>query len=614
MMGGLADLVWREPAWFAVALVPWLWLLGRYLWSATDSRAYADPALLPWARVEQHRLQRWRRHWRELLSVLAWLLLAAALAGPRLPHSLHSEETDRLPELMVVLDVSHSMSADDIYPTRLERARLELQDLLERLEGWRIGMVVYAAQPHLLVPPTHDKALLRHYLPIPRTGLLPVEGSDPASALQFAAGTGVTNDVPRHLLLISDGAMVRPDSESEQALQETVTALQQNGHRLYILGVGSESGTNLTDPDGGWLEQDGQSVLSRLQRARLEALAERGGGRYATARDDDRDWQQLYDNGLAGTLSDSLSEQSDGLVIWRELFAWCLLPGLALLLLAHLRLPRQRPTAGSLSLLLGFVLVANLFGVPNNSYAAQSDALQQAWQAFEQEDYAKAQKAYRRVAGYRGRMGEGSSAYLREEFRTALQQFTRAVAMAQNATQRADALFNLGNSYARLERYTQAATIYADVLRYQTSHTRAEQNRTLAEKLAREQVARERRDERGRQGRGTRTRELEEDEQLTRGNLTLSDQSESEGIALGDAHSDEAARRESGGATLSDETIMERTDPQWDYAVNAMSQLASRASGMDSEPARFWQRLFESEAGYPAPLEQPENKAGVRPW
>ena len=594
--------------------MPWLLLLGRYLWSATDSRAYADPALSPWARVEQHGLQRWRRHWREVISMLAWLLLAAALSGPRLPQSLHNEETERLPELMVVLDISHSMSADDIYPTRLERARLELHDLLERLEGWRTGVVVYAAQPHLLLPPTNDKTLLRHYLTIPRTGLLPVEGSDPGSALQFAATTEVKHAVPRHLLLISDGETINADSETELALQDTVTALRQNGHRLYILGVGSESGAGLTDPNGGWLAQNGQSVISRLQRERLEALASRGDGRYATAADDSGDWQKLYDNGLATTLSGSLAEQTDGLVIWRELFGWCLLPGVLLLLLAHLRLPRQSWNAGSLPLLPGIVLLGSLLALPQPGYAAESDARQQAWHAFEQEDYAGAQKAYRRVPGYVGRMGEGSSAYLREEYRTALQQFTRAVAIAENDAQRADALFNLANSYARLERYAEAAIIYADVLRYQASHQKAEQNLALARELAREQ-AQQRSSERGRQGRGPRTREPGEDEQATRGNLTLGDQSDSEGIALGGStDASEATPRGPASASLSDESVMVLEDPQWDYTVSDMNQLDSRAAGMQSEPARLWQRLFETEAGYPAALDQPEHKPGVQPW
>ncbi|MFP3874200.1 MAG: VWA domain-containing protein [Thiohalophilus sp.] len=609
----IAELSWREPAWFALALVPWLFLIGRYLWSATDSRAYADPALLPWARVEQHGLQRWRRHWRELLSVLAWLLLAAAMAGPRLPQALHSEASEQLPELMVVLDVSHSMSADDTYPTRLERARLELQDLLERLEGWRAGMVVYAAQPHLLLPPTDDKALFRHYLSLPRTGWLPVEGSDLRPALQFAATTAVKQDVPRHLLLISDGEMINADSDSEQALQETVTTLRQAGHRLYILGVGTEGGSGLTDPAGGWLTHDGQSVTSRLQRERLEALAARGDGRYVTARDDSGDWQQLYDNGLATTLSESLTEQTDGRVIWRELFGWCLLPGVLLLLLAHLRPSRQTARGGVLPLLLGAVLVGNLLALPQPANASQAEAHQQAWQAYEQEDYADAQQAYRRVPGYAGRLGEGSSAYRREEYRTALQQFTRAVALAHNDAQRAAALYNLGNSYARLERYAEAAAIYDDVLRYQPDHGRARQNLALAQ--AREQ-AQQAGEESGRQGRGPRTRELDDDEPITRGNLTLGDQDATEGVALGDDSDDEetTADRGSGGASLSDESVTTLTDPRWSFAVSDMSQLNQRTDARQSEPARLWQRLFESEAGYPAALDHPEHKTGVRPW
>lgn len=616
MMPGLVvDLTWREPAWLWLAVMPWLWLVIRSIWSSSDDRAYADTALLPWARA-QRGMRHGLRYWREACLVVAWLLLATALAGPRVPQAYYTKASDRLPELMVVLDVSHSMNADDMYPSRLERARLELHDLIARLDGWRAGMVLYTANPHLLLPPTDDKTLLRHYVQIPRTGLLPIEGSDPLAALRFAASIERQPGVPRVILLITDGETGISGNDYELALQETVTALRQQGVQLYILGMGSESGSTLTDPDGGWLEENGQAVISRLQAARLEHLAERGGGRYARASEDARDWQYLYDNGIARqAVPARLEDQRGGLIIWHELFVWPLVPGLFLLLLAHVR-RAVTPSRVSMPALLGLVLLGQLMSLPQDAIAADSGKLQAAWQAFEQGDYLQAQQQYRQIAGYAGRMGEGGSAYRLEDYRAALQQFTRAVMLANNDDQRADALFNLGNSYARLERYQEAVTIYKDVLIYRSPDPRASQNLALARQRAREQALAEGGSQ-GRQGRGSRTRKLEEGESVTRGSLTLGDaETGGEGFSLNGKENSDTTPGENNqsGAILADESIVKVQDENWSYAITSVDQLDQISITPRSDPARLWQRMFEVEAGYPALLDHPVEKPGVKPW
>ena len=142
MMDILAHLVWREPLWFWFALCPWLlWLLHGFMgW--TRGRDYADPQLMPWARAHvaaQLELRRFRRH---ALLALAWLLFAMAMAGPRVAQTTYDQDRKNDTQLMVVLDVSRSMTARDVEPSRLERARLELEDLITREQRLKIGLVV----------------------------------------------------------------------------------------------------------------------------------------------------------------------------------------------------------------------------------------------------------------------------------------------------------------------------------------------------------------------------------------------------------------------------------------------------------------------------------------
>ncbi|MGD8712035.1 MAG: VWA domain-containing protein [Thiohalophilus sp.] len=615
MTSALADIIWREPAWLWVAAWPWFWLfirkyLGRY------DRTYAETALWPWARAQQGGIPRGWRYWREACVVTGWLLLAGAMAGPRLPQAVYGQDRSRLPELMVVIDVSHSMSATDMMPTRLERARLELFDLVRYIDRWRVGLVLYAANPHLLVPPSDDKSLLRHYLQIPRTGLLPIEGSDPLSALEFAARIENDPDNYRSLLLITDGESSQQDSTYQQKLRNLVTTLRQSGTKLYVLGVGSENGSTLTDPDGGWLAKDGQTIVSRLQEQRLQALAETGGGRYITARKDNSDWQYLYTDGFARQYATAkfTGKEDNGRVIWQELYLWLLVPGIALLFIAHLRRPRRDiPAAYSqiLVLLLGVQLV-----LPSHNVKAESPhSGQTGWQAYTQGDYQLAQELYRQIPGFAGRMGEGSSSYLREDYRTAVQQFTRAVLIANTDSQRADALFNLANCYVRLQRYSDAVAVYDDVLVYRSNDSSAEHNRKLARKLARQQQ-RNNIDERGRQGSGPRTRELRQGEDLARGNLTLGDAADNtEEYSLQGENSRSASPlTRNDRVSLADEDIIDIKDREWTYDISSVEQLDARATYQQNDPSALWQRLFEVEAGYPAPLKQPHRQAGVSPW
>jgi len=617
-MSGWFDMTWREPVWLWLALIPWL-MIGLRRWLGMSVRtAYADSALLPWAQTRQSGYLLGRRYWRYLVSAIAWLLLAAAMAGPRQAQSVYTGQQDHLPELMIVLDVSHSMTARDIQPTRLQRARLELYDLVSRIEGWRIGLVLYAAHPHLLLPPSRDKSLLRYYLQLPRDGLLPTEGTDLLTALRYAAQVNKPSDVHRTLLLLTDGDTSRMDATYQQSLQDSVTTLRQQGVTLYILGVGTAAGAPLLDQQGGWLEYQGKPVVTHLQRQRLEQLARLGGGNYATVRDDSSDWQSLYDNGIARDAVAATQDNSKTLIVWHELFGWFLMPGIVLLLLANWQPRRSEGLHTTAPLLLvGLLSTFVFFAVPGQSYADNSITLQQAYQAFKQQDYRQAQHAYRMFPGYAARMGEGSSAYHLENYTTALQQFTLAVLAANTDAQRADALFNLGNSYYQLNRFSDATVIYQDVLRYRTGDVAVKHNLQLAQKLAREQLQQQADGTSGRQGRGPRIGKLDANQDLSRGSMTLDNNDKTKPYELttkSPATVSDQAEKQLDTATLADDKISSIDDRNWDYAIGSTQDIAIQDYATKVDQSQLWQRLFESEEGVPAALERPQTPAGIRPW
>ena len=186
MIGGLAQLDWATPWGALLLLVPLV--LSVIAWRRRARlEAWAEPHLQPWAVAEKGV----GRGSRGIAAWLAWCLLALAAAGPRLPladpDDSQNPAAGHVMSIMAVLDVSASMSAADIAPDRLTRARLELADLSRRLDGERLGLVLYAGEAGQLLPPTGDMRLFDRALQQAGPELVDAQGSNLAAALDLAA-------------------------------------------------------------------------------------------------------------------------------------------------------------------------------------------------------------------------------------------------------------------------------------------------------------------------------------------------------------------------------------------------------------------------------------------
>jgi Ca-activated chloride channel family protein len=580
-------------------------------------RRYADPGLLPWARAQAPRGLEPGKLWRPAMLALAWLLFAMAMAGPRLEQTRLHQDEGAYTELLVVLDLSHSMTARDVEPGRLERAKLELHDLVARSERLKIGLVVYAARPHLMNPPTADKTVLRRSLQHIHHGLLPTEGSNLRDAMVFAASHFTAPRSARAMLLVTDGELPTDDVAAEMELEDTASWLRQQGILLYALGIGTPEGTALMSRQGGWLRHEGKAAITRLHEDRLKKLAALGGGRYEPVSDTDAEWRRLLDQGI-GRL-EPVDEGGDGdrLVVWKELYGWCLAPALLFMLLAHAQPRRERFSAAPM--LLATVFLYGLLD-PGTLYAAGPSGLRDAAAHYQKEAYQEARQAYARIPGYAGRMGEGGSAYRMAEYPAAAQLFTLAVLDAESDIQRADALFNLANSQFRLEDYGTAAALYQEVLRYDASRQAARVNLELAEILRERREESDERSGAARPGQGPRTARLAEGTDLDGGSARLDDAeverppvvpdliadrplSASELIELGIHHSRSVAPDDD-----------EFEAPDWDYAVTRVERILLQTDALEVDEAMLWKRMFETEEGFPAPVEDPLPVADMPPW
>lgn len=330
-------MAWHHPLalllLLAVPLGVWL-LVG----AARQRRA----ALAAFGTAEADGPSALRRAVRGGLVVTALALLALALAGPRYGTELREVSQDGL-DMLIVLDVSRSMLAEDVAPNRLDRARFEIERQLDGLRGSRIGIVLFANEAFLQMPLTTDFGALRTFLGAADPSLIPNQGTDIGAALDAATQTfamSPASEQPRArvVLLVSDG------EDHADRYGPALRRAEEAGIVLYAVGVGETEGATFAPSVGSSAlhrDEQGQVVRSRLDEGVLRQIA-RSGAYFRIG----RDGSTL--DGLPGALArlDRSTLASERFGAYAERFQVPLAVALLLLLLEPL-LPvrRRKPVA-----------------------------------------------------------------------------------------------------------------------------------------------------------------------------------------------------------------------------------------------------------------------------
>ncbi|MEQ8523491.1 VWA domain-containing protein [Gracilimonas sp.] len=218
-----------------------------------------------------------------MLSGLFFLI--AALAGPKIGTEVREVKRQGI-DMLVALDLSASMNAEDVRPSRLEKAKFEINRLIERLRGDRVGLIVFTGEAYLQSPMTLDYSALRLFLDIADTEQMPSSATDFKSAMEtaleaFNALEENATEAAKVLLIISDG------EDHGQSYEEALTALVGEDISVYTLGVGTTDGTTIplyeegTDELIGYKrDSDGRVVTTVLQPQKLRSIANSANGEY----------------------------------------------------------------------------------------------------------------------------------------------------------------------------------------------------------------------------------------------------------------------------------------------------------------------------------------------
>ena len=224
-----------------------------------------------------------RRRWKAGIIALGILMVALALAGPRFGTKLREVKREGI-DLVVALDVSLSMTAEDVAPNRLERAKNEIKKLLNDLKGDRVGLVIFAGDAFIQCPLTSDYSAVRLFLDVANPNLIPTPGTDFGSALTFATRAfqgsseneaNPEEDRTRALLIVSDGE--NHVANVDQLIQEARDA----GVVIFTAGVGETDGVPIPVYRNNRRidykkDKDGRVVSTRLEEASLQELASEG--------------------------------------------------------------------------------------------------------------------------------------------------------------------------------------------------------------------------------------------------------------------------------------------------------------------------------------------------
>lgn len=277
---------------WGLAVLPVFGLLfaARMSWKRKAIKRFGDPALMEVLMPDR---SQGKIRTKFFLLVGAWICLIIGLANPQI-GSKYEEVKRQGVDLIIALDVSNSMLAEDIRPNRLERSKQAIIKLLDKLHDDRIGIVIFAGDAYLQLPFTNDYAAARMFLSTVSNESIQFQGTAIGAAIQMGVKSlprgGIRN---KAIIVISDG-----ENHEDDALAEAKAA-KEAGVIVHTLGIGTPDGSPIPEMrDGeriGFKTDDaGQTVISRMNPQMLQEIAQAGGGKFVQASGSDIGLEELF--------------------------------------------------------------------------------------------------------------------------------------------------------------------------------------------------------------------------------------------------------------------------------------------------------------------------------
>ncbi len=469
-------LAWMLPALLALGLLAALGSRRR----AGLTSLFGDPRtlsrLLPPERGP-------RRSLKSLLQAASLALLFIALAGPQWGVEMVATQA-KTHQAFLAVDTSLSMNAEDVKPTRLEKAKRELSLLLEELRGNRVGVIAFAGEAAVVCPLTMDVEAARQILRSLEPGMVPVPGTAIGKAVRLSARSLQRYPGAKSLVLLTDGEDHRSDP---LGAAEEAAAM---GLKIFAIGLGTPEGEPIPVRDSsgsltGYKKgPQGATVISRLGEGTLAAMAQRTGGAYFRSTPQENEALEIAERILRGEKAQAVASRA---ARFRNRFQWPLALGFLILLL-ELLIPetgRKAPSGKASKVPAALAGLILLLAAP--LYAATAEgALRRGNRLYRKGDFAQALESYaeagrRRPKDPRPLFNAGDALYRLDRYDQAGQAFGAAAESSKGKKSlRADSHYNLGNSRFQSGDYREAVAHYREALRLDPKDPDARHNLAVA--------------------------------------------------------------------------------------------------------------------------------------
>ncbi len=488
---------------YLLALIPLLALIRFFMVHQQKKRLrkFGDPELV---RQLMPNVSRFRPMVKFYLLLGALALLIVVLARPQLGTKISHEKRTGI-ETIICMDISNSMLAEDVTPSRLDRAKMMVENLVDHFTNDKIGLVVFAGEAFVQLPITSDYVSAKMFLSSINPSMLSAQGTDIAAAITMASHSFTQEEnIGKAIIVITDG------EDHEGGALEAAKEAKERGMNTYVLGVGSPNGAPIPTGTGDYMKDNsGQTVMSALNEDMCRQLADAGSGAYIHVENNSNAQEQL-DNELdklakketSSTIYSDYDEQFQAvaiIVLLLLILEVCILeiknPMLKNVSLfkrsKRLEVRGERIVSSRLILLLFISLTSYLSPLTTN---AQSDRkmIRQGNKLYRKGNVAEAEVSYRKAVERNERNAQanynlGNALMGQRKDSLAITQLEKAAKLETNPLRRAQAYHNMGVICQQHRMFGEAIEAYKEALRNNPTDNETRYNLALCKRQQQDQ-------------------------------------------------------------------------------------------------------------------------------
>lgn len=486
----------EEPTYlYLLAALPLIailrWVLERK--QLKRLKLFGDPTLLRHLMPDVSKMRPVVKFWM-LLAAMA--LIIVMMARPQMGTRISHEKRTGI-ESIIAMDISNSMLAEDVTPSRLDRTKMMVENLVDNFTDDKIGLIVFAGDAFVQLPITSDYVSAKMFLSEIEPSLIATQGTDIATAINMASNSFTQQQgVGKAIIVITDG------EDHEGGALEAAKAAKKKGMRVYVLGVGSDKGAPIPLGNGDYMkDRTGNTVMTKLNEEMCRQIAEAGGGAYIHV-DNNTNAQRQLDSELAKLSKKEM--QSTIYSDYDEQFQAFGIIAIILLILEICILESKNPIARRLNifgrkqrtttLIIALVVASASFAQNDRRYITQGNKL------FRSGQFDKAEVAYRKAIEKNPRNPQahynlGNSLMAQKKDSAAVQSFQKSTELETSKIRKAMAFHNMGVVCQQHKMYGEAIEAYKNSLRLNPKDDATRYNLELCKRQQRNQKNQDKQDQ-----------------------------------------------------------------------------------------------------------------------